>query len=334
MRFRVSSHWRFWLGLVASLLCLALVVRGVRWAEVWMMLTQADPLLLIGAGVLIAALLGARTARWGVLLMSLRSGAGWSRLFAALNIGYFLNNILPARLGDLARAYLWGEWTGVSRAAVLSTVAVERVVDLLSAFVCLLILLPFTMLPDWALWSGATAGGAAVFVIVLFAVVASRQSLVLRFVAWLDRGLPALSRLRLEPLTSSLLEGLAVLRHPRQGRAVLLWSALIWTGQAVYTYIIMLSLGLQTPFVAAVAVMVFGTLVTAVPSAPGSVGVYHYAVVLSLGLFGVERGPALGCALLLHGLSYIVVSLMGLFFAWQTSLSWSHMGHLAEAVED
>ena len=325
---------RFWLGVAISFVCLVLVVRRVRWTDVWEALSQANALLLVAAVTLVVMLLAARTARWGVLLMTLRSGAGWSRLFAALNIGYFLNNTLPARVGDLARACLWGEWTGVSRAAVLSTVAVERVVDLLSAFVCLLILLPFMMLPDWALWSGVTAGGAAVSVIVLFAVVAGRQSLVLRSAAWLDRGFPVLSRLRLEPLALSLLEGLAVLRHPRQGRAVVLWSVLIWSGQAVYVYTIVCSLGLQTPFIAAIAVMVFTSLAMAVPSAPGSLGVYHYAVVLSLGLFGVEHELALGCALLLHGLSYIVVSLMGLFFAWQASLSWSHMGHLTGAIED
>lgn len=331
---RLLHHWRFWLGVMVSLVCLALVVRGVRWAEVWKQLIQANTLLLIAAGALVVMLLAARATRWGVLLMTFRSKADWSRLFAALNIGYMLNNILPARVGDIGRAYLWGEWAGVRKAAVLSTVMVEHLVDLLFAFICLLLLLPFIMLPDWLLWSGVITGGTAISITVLSTVLAHRQSLVLRCVAWLDRNFPVLRQLRLESLAYSVLDGLAVLRHARQGGAVVLWSVLIWIGQAACVYTIMRSLGLQTPLIAAVAVMVFTSLGMALPSAPGNVGVYHYAVVLSLQMFGVEREVALGCALLLHGLSYLVVSSMGLFFAWQANLSWSQIESLKGVVKD
>ena len=70
-----------------------------------------------------------RAWRWQFLLIGvghipLRS------LWSSIMIGFMGNNILPARLGELLRAYSLGRSAGVSRSAALASVVVERILDI------------------------------------------------------------------------------------------------------------------------------------------------------------------------------------------------------------
>ena len=328
------KYWRLWIGLPISLICLALVFHGVKWKEIYETLRQADLLLLSVAAVLIIAVLIARTARWSVLLITLRKEKSFARLFATLNIGYFLNNILPARVGDVARACLWGRWTGVSKAATLSTIALEHLLDLCAAFVCFLILLPFVFLPNYVLWLGLSLGMVSILIIVFLMVVVRRQSLVLNAVAYLQSIFPILARLRIEPIVSSLMEGLLSIRELRRGMVLTLWTLLIWLVQAAFIYLIFCSLKMNTTFIVVIAVMVFTSLGMIIPSAPGNLGVYHLAAVSALGLFGMGGKQAVGFALVLHGLSYLVVSVLGFIYSLQAGLSLGSIISFTEVTEN
>lgn len=314
-------YGRLLLGLSISIICSILVFHGVRWKEVFETLRQADLLFLSVTVAIVIAVLVARTARWSALLMTLRNGESFGKLFATLNIGYFLNNILPARIGDLARAGLWGKWAGVSKAATLSTIALEHLIDVFAAFVCFLIFLPMGFLPKYALWIGVTSGIMSILIIVLLAVMVRRQSLVLSIVEYLQSIIMLLSKLRLKQHVSSLMEGLLSIREPRQGMMVILWTVLIWIGQAIFIQLIFWSLRINATFPMVITVMVFTSLGMIIPSAPGNLGVYHLATVSALGLFGMGGEQAVGFALVLHGLSYLVVSLLGLISSLQAGLS-------------
>jgi uncharacterized protein (TIRG00374 family) len=328
------KYWRLWIGLPISLTCLALVFHGVKWKEIYETLRHADLLLLCAAAFLIIAVLIARTARWSVLLIKLRKEESFARLFATLNIGYFLNNILPLRVGDVARACLWGRWTGVSKAATLSTIALEHVIDLGAAFVCFLILLPFVFLPNYFLWMGLSLGMVSILIIVFLMIVVRRQSLVVNAVAYLQSILPILAKLRIEAIVSSLMEGLLSIRELRRGLVLTLWTLLISLGQAIFIYLIFCSLKMNATFIVVIAVMVFTSLGMIIPSAPGSLGVYHLAAVSALGLFGIGGKQAVGFALVLHGLSYLVVSLMGLISSLQAGLSFGSITSLTGVIEN
>jgi hypothetical protein len=65
-------------------------------------------------------------------------------------------------------------------------------------------------------------------------------------------------------------------------------------------YFLLLALNIQTPFSAALFVLVVLQVGSAPPSAPGKLGVYHYLAVLALSVFAVERGVALAYGVLLY----------------------------------
>ena len=116
------------IGILVSIACLFLVLRGVDLGRTADLLGGARPawLLLAVAGIL--ADLFFRALRWQILVAPIRR-VPLRRLSAYMLVGYLANNVLPARLGELVRSHYLGDREGISRSATLGTVVVERVVD-------------------------------------------------------------------------------------------------------------------------------------------------------------------------------------------------------------
>ena len=197
-------------GWLISLVFALLAVRGVDWSGTWASLRGAKLLPLAAAGVLTIILQGLRATRWGVLLLSLRAGASWGRLFAAVNIGYFFNNILPFRAGDFVRVHLWGKWTDTSRMGVLSTVALERVVDLFCVALLVPVLLRIVVLPRWATWAGTAAGVVSVLAIAGFGCALFYERPIVRVAEWRHEQSPLLRRMGVRQKVGSLLAAVSL----------------------------------------------------------------------------------------------------------------------------
>ena len=79
-----------------------------------------------------------RALRWKKMLDSTNPNTSILNLFGATMIGYGLNSIIP-RLGELYRGFFAGKWENISRSAVLGTIIVERVIDILALGISVLI---------------------------------------------------------------------------------------------------------------------------------------------------------------------------------------------------
>lgn len=128
-RGRLQGLVRTGLGVLVSLVCLFLVVRGVDLGRTWDVLREAHP---AWVGLAVVALAGdvvLRGVRWQRLIAPIHRVA-FPRLLAYMLVGYLANNVLPARLGELVRSHYLGDREGISRTTTLGTVVVERVVDI------------------------------------------------------------------------------------------------------------------------------------------------------------------------------------------------------------
>ena len=105
---------------------------------------------------------------------------------------------------------------------------------------------------------------------------------------------------------------LQVFRNIRLLSKTIVSTLVIWLGMVVFFWILLWSYGLMLPFEVSLLVVVFLAVGVALPSAPGFVGVYHYAVVLALSLFAVEKGDAVAFSIISHLLQYIPVTAAGL----------------------
>ncbi len=311
---------RFWVGIGISVVCLALAVRDVRLDEVMAALSQASyPFVLLTVAMTLSGL-WMRAVRWRLLFYP-KTDLPLGRLFTVLNIGYLLMNVLPARLGDVARAYLLGDLIGVSKARTLSTIFVERMADVLVVLLFLASLVLVMPVPEWAAQTGGLlAVGFLALTVFLVALARNRVAGVLlakrvvRFVPWLDR--PALWH-----LLESLLDGIEILRYWRPAVQLLVISIFIWILGVVQFDSVLEAFGLGLPIYAAVFIMCVTALGMTVPSSPGYIGVWEYIIVLALGLFGVDKSLALSYALVLHGTVYLTTTVAGLISLWSESLA-------------
>ena len=94
---------------------------------------------------------------------------------------------------------------------------------------------------------------------------------------------------------------------------VLISSAAIWGGYALFNYVIMLALRLShLPFSAAALVLCTTGFSMIVPSSPGGIGPFEWAGVQALALFGVTESVGFGYTLGLHLFTILSMDLFGL----------------------
>jgi len=342
---------RIWIGIVISIIALAIAFREIDLSQVWAAITRVNGWFLAAslAPLLLFVLL--RAYRWRLLFYP-KQGLRIRNLLAVINIGYLLSNIFPARLGDVARAYLIGDTEEVSRTAAFSTIVAERVLDALFAVAGFFIVLPFAPVPDWMIRSGLIVGAAVLAALVLFVVLVRRREWTLRLlgrileaVHWPDAEamarfwgrlaertrlrflarLPWVDRPRLTKIAGSLIDGLSGVTTLRLGPALLFWSAIIWADIAAYYWLVLLAFEPTQPFVAGLAVSSVTALGMTIPSSPGYLGVFEVLTRETMGLFGMAPEAALSYALVGHAIVYVVFTLLGLAGMVQQNLTYSEI---------
>lgn len=118
------------IALVAIVLvCFYFAVLGIEWERLWTIFTTAQGSYVLAAVPVLLVSYLVRALRWHYLLPHEVRRQSRHILFPTLMIGYFANNFLPARGGELARVILMGRCDGISRSGVLATIMAERTFD-------------------------------------------------------------------------------------------------------------------------------------------------------------------------------------------------------------
>jgi len=333
---RLIKNPAVWIGFVISAVALALALRGLEWSQVGESIRDADyALLALGAVVLFAAIV-ARTTRWGVLFLPEYRPHAW-HLFGGLNVGYALNNILPLRVGELGRAYLFARKEQPHVGRVLSTIVIERTLDTITVVVLLMCILPFIDAPAWARGPAILVGLAFLLFAVALAAAARWRGPATSLIERLSHALPEGARAPIRGGVDAALDGFGVISRPAILARALFWSALAWALSALNMYIVMRAFDLDVPFTAGVFVMCATALSMVVPSSPGHIGVFHAIATESLvAVFDVDRNAAASFALVEHAMLYLMpIVLAGMYAAMEretfTNLPVWHRPAAAEA---
>jgi len=315
----IMRKWRVWIGLGVSLICLVLAAVGIDWRRVLNAFALADWVYLVPALVMLLAYLAARTVRWRILL---GPAVPFKDAFAVTNIGYLVSNILPLRLGDPARALAIGLRGAVRTSAALSTVVIERVLDMAMVVLLLAATLPFVGQAGWARGAGTIGGAAAIAALAILTAAALHPQAIEHVLARIIGRSPRLKRLPWQRVLHGLLEGLAALRSWRGVGGLILWSFLTWACTVcVYLSLVRAFIPTAGLVQAAFLTCTIG-LGMAVPSSPGAVGVFHSVARYALELpFGVDGETALAIAFASHAFLYLVMCLLGVVGLVQQNLS-------------
>lgn len=338
-RSRTYLDWKAGLGIVISAGFLWYAFRDVDLAEVWSDVRRANLPLLVLAGMVVTLPFPLRALRWRPLLRPALPTSRFRHRFAATSIGFMANNLLPARVGEFARAYALSRLEPVRMSASFGSLVVERMFDGLVIVLFLLIALAWPTFPDvtgrdfgtLALWAGAVV--LLVFGFMLVMVVRPQRS-VRWFQATIGRILPDPLRRPIIDTLEAFLEGLGALRDARLVLEIFVWSLAVWLAASLGLWIGLFAFGIQLPFVAAVFLNSVIALAVSIPSAPGFFGVYQAAARIGLvEVWSVAASPALAFAIGFHLAGFIPITIIGLYYLWRVGMSWRDVSASEDVVE-
>lgn len=332
-RAEVLRSRRVWLGLGISVLFVGLLVWREDFGEIRDAFRDADYLLVVASLPVYFFGLWVRTVRWQYLLRPVARPSSL-RLYPVVIIGLMVNNLVPARAGEFARAYVVGERERVSMVASLGTIAVDRLFDGLTLVPMLAILGAYAGVEEeFRLNTGpinVEVGfvGLAVIMGVLFGLaVAVLAALVAS--AWLQ-GLarrlalaltPARFRQAVGDLVDSFLVGLRSLRSPVDLAAAWVMSGISWCLEATMYYMIGVGFGLDVGFDVYLLITAGANLTISILASQGGVGPFEFVTKQTLVAFGVSGGAATAYAIGLHAVLLLPVIALGLYFLWAVNLS-------------
>lgn len=324
----MRPDWKGALGLALSAALLWWTLRGEPLGPVWAAIRDANWWWWAASTTAATLIFPLRARRWRVILEPAVGRVAGGPLWRAVAIGTMANNVLPARAGEIARAFaLTREAPQVPFAAGLASLAVDRAFDGL-----VLLALLFAAPLDPAFPVGGRVFGQTVPMLArtgmaLLALLLGGMYALLAFPGGAERVFRAVARRlvpRLEARGADALrafaDGLAVLRHPGRFLAVLGWTVAHWLLAAWSLWLGFRAVDLSAPFTAALFLNSVTSIATAVPAAPGFFGTFEASSKASLQLYGVPGSLALSWALGYHVLTFIPITVLGAVYAVRLGL--------------
>lgn len=326
-----KGQWKIWAGLLIGLASLvAVFILYANPAEILESLRHVQPGYLALAIAGIIGFLIVRAVRWRFML---DNAVAYSQVFHIQNIGYMLTQLLPLRLGDVARAILIGNVPPVTVPWGLSTVVVERLLDMLF----IVVLLPFTLsgltsLPDWMRSFALVSGFMAIAGIIVLILAANQRSRALNLADLIfSRFLPFLNKSSWLRRIDDLLIGLKSLTTLRDGLILIILSILVWIPILIAYYFGMRAVGLTPSLAMTGFVVCAAAFSVAVPSTPGQIGPFHFAVITALQLYGQPAAESAAFAFLYHFLNIVILVLFGVVGVLGAGVTFRHVFQSAQS---
>ncbi|MDR3576279.1 MAG: lysylphosphatidylglycerol synthase transmembrane domain-containing protein [Anaerolineaceae bacterium] len=325
MKAKLAQLWRKtrrWLpGVLISVVALIVVFRLASWQELEVAFAAIKPVNLVVAVLLTTISLVTRALAWRVLLGKRTS---IRKSFLVINEGYFLNNILPLRAGEIGRAIFMGQASELGPFHVLSTIVIERAFDVAMAAGLMLSTLPLALGMTWARPVAIITLALVILGFIALYLIARYNEIVKGWILRLGKRWPFVQKVII-PRIDALLDGLGALTKPGQFLLALFWIALSWGLWVLLYYIMILPMAPHAPIWWAAfgdAVLAMGI---AIPSAPSGLGVFEAALVGAFVILGVSPSAALAYAITMHFLQFAQTGIIGFYGLTQEGRSLSSL---------
>jgi len=319
------KNWRFWLGLAISVMCLWLAMRSVPLAELPRLLAGMNALWVLPVIILQLLAVITRAKRW-VILLDKQDRLAES--FWAQGVGYLFTNVLPLRMGEPARVVVMSERCRLPVVQVAASALVERLLDVATIILVLILLLPWMQIPALVARAGVTFGAIVLLgcVALLLAVKFSqRVEGLLRAMCGRFRMLPEAA---LVARWRELVDGLTPLMRWTLAVRVAAWSILTWACSIAVNWCVLRAFQPDAAWLEAAFIVVALSLAVTVPSSPGFVGVYQFVGQQALALpFGGKYtiASALAITLAAHVAYYLITTVIGVVGLWRLGESFASL---------
>ena len=289
------------LGTALGIGFLWLALRGQDLQEVFDVWARSDGSWLLVGTTIYATSLVVRVARWYCLLVVVVP-ARPQVVGEVLLVGTAMNNVLPARLGELIRADYGKRRLGATRSALLATIVVERLADLaaiVAALLCGMVVLE-PLLHDvgrpWRIINFAAVLGGCLFAVALTAVVLLPRA------ENISPLLPGFVRRRLDDLISAL-QSLGEVRTT----PFIALTLGVWSLEAAALACILHASRIDFHIFELLLVLGLANLGTLVPTAPAYLGSYQFSYAIAFSALGWSSAHGIAVATTAFGVARAIL---------------------------
>jgi len=301
-------NWRTIGAAIFALVLLALTFRtlGVNLGDTVELILSANVGLLFIAFVVYYATFPIRAFRWRYILAKVGTRVRFLDALEILYISWFVNCLVPAKLGDLYRAYLLKADNGASASKTVGTIFIERIADIIVIFA-------LALAAGYWSFRGRSMPGVDVIFIVGFvvAIILIGATIALRFYGQrITRFLP----MRFAELWRRFHEGSTGALTRSALPVIGATTVVIWLLEGARLYFVIHALGIpgvDLGISASVFVALVAALLTAMPLTPAGVGFVEAGIAGALLIYGVSPEHAAAIALTDRAISILSVIITG-----------------------
>ncbi|TFG50195.1 MAG: flippase-like domain-containing protein [Anaerolineales bacterium] len=296
------------LGILISLVAIALLISFIDGEQVLVAIKQIRLIFLLPGFVLLIISHFTRAAAARVIL---KERVSLWQSFLLINAGYFVNTVLPFRLGELSRAFLLMP-SGLSFWEALPTILLERMFDAFFALSLFFIALPYVLNFSQGVYYTYLLAGLLLVGIVFLALVVKNR---VHISAWLESKNASASHFlsKIIHILQSVLSSLAVLADPLRLVKVITWMFFSWGIALGFQYLLLKAFIPDAKLIWAMFALGAVALGVSVPSSPGNIGLYEASMTLALLAFGIDQSLAFTYALTSHIFTLAITTLFGSF---------------------
>jgi glycosyltransferase 2 family protein len=296
-----------------SVFFLWLSLRGANFAEIAHALARSQLVYALPLVLALALFYWFKAVRIRLLLMPMRDVQVQGVLPATM-IGFAANNLLPARLGDLVRAYLLGRQYNLRKTSLLATMVLERLFDLVAALGLLALIFIGMRVPATLVRPGYFIGGLELVLLCILIMVIMQTGTLVRFCLRVTGFFPGTLQSWLTRHIEHGAAGTRALKQPYLLAGIATTSVAQAVLRATAMYLALLAVGTDVPPSAALVLLALSTAAITLPSAPGFFGTMQLCFVLALKPYGIAPADAFAASLFYQALEYVAVTGAGFYF--------------------
>ena len=310
---RLTKHS---IGIIITIICLVVFFGQIELDKILHALSNFNYTYLIFGILFLGIGYASRIFRWSIMLKSTGSEAGFAVCCAPFLGSITLNNILPFRIGDIVRALVFPASMGITKPIAMSSLIIERLIDLITLLACFAIglfaiegiLIPMQF-KNFAITLAVT-GLSALFGVFFFSDVLGD---------FFHKKACTTQSQSMAGICSSardLLLNFNSMSRPKILFNLIAISAAVWIGEAGLFYFVLQGMYFESVPIEALLVMSVATLSTLLPCSPGYVGTFHLAVFTSVSLIGGTALEAGSYAIIVHLALWLPTTLAGALAIW------------------
>ena len=288
-------------------------------SQLWIHFQTVNLLYILAVFVLFIYSVHVRAKRWQALLKPLIE-IPVSPLFSATIIGYFGNNVLPFRLGELLRGYSLSKEYPLKVSSIMGTIILERVLDFAGLLIFSALFLFFYPMEPWFKTGFLILSFFLTIAFSMMYLISQKMKVMEKYVNKLMKKSQPLLK-KIFTILFDVINGFSQLDKSSNKAAITFYTVYLWIIYFACIYLVVIAVGIELNWQQVGLLLIVTTLSISVPAAPGYLGTYHAVVIyMMVSVFDMDLAISQSLAIILHAVGFIPFVIVGAWFFAKSSI--------------